>query len=334
MKRTWLHNLRRFFDLGRTCGSFAADYLANRLSMQRDLVPYLRQALATSDGTVTADDVRRMRYYATYAPLGLGYLFASLRGKPLSERERLAQLWLMALTPIFDDYFDKPELYSLDRLRQGLYEQGEGEPENTHETMALTIWRNAKSKVPNVSALLELIEKVFAAQIAGNRQQDPSLTQAEIRQITSDKGGYAALLFRQQMDNPPSDAEQEVLYHLGAITQWSDDFFDVYEDACDGICTLTTTNSDLNPVRELYLHYIAETRQKVFALPYPAAQLRLFWDKYLFIFVRGQVAIEQLCALQAASGGVFHPKDHPRKALITDMEKWHNIRRAWQLFCE
>jgi hypothetical protein len=198
--------------------------------------------------------------------------------------------------------------------------------------MTLFFWRSAWALLPEKEKLLATIDAIFSAQLRGNQQRDASLTYADVRQITCEKGGYAAVLFRLLLENPPSEAEQDALFHLGAITQFADDFFDVYEDAQANIRTIATLSADLQPVKADYLAYMQSTKEKVFRLPYSQPQLRLFWDKYLFIFVRGQVAIEQLCALQAACGGTFIPAHHPRKALITDMEKLHNIRSAWRLF--
>jgi hypothetical protein len=327
-------SLNRMGALCRALGSFLVSYWHHSRSMQRDLFPDLYHFLKNSDGSFSPSDVRRIKHYTRYAPLGLAYSFAMLRRRAISERERKLQLYLCALVPMIDDIFDAPDLlpYTPDALLRLMQDPQSRTPVNTRDAVFIHFWQLVYPLLPDSPLFYETLHRAFAAQAASREQTQAGISQARLRQLSFDKGGYAALLFRALMEHPLSDEERAVSYLLGAITQFSDDIFDVYEDTHTGVYTLANTQTDMYVLKQQYTDCIRDFCEKSYALTYRKKDISLFIDKVLLVFVRAQVATEQLCRLQEAHGGVFHASIYARKPLITDMETWHNIRRAWQLF--
>lgn len=314
----------RSLDLLATLGSYTADVVRVYRHRQRFLFP------ALAPFSLGPETEKRIRYYTLLAPLGLGYAFAHLRGRALSPTEARTQLFLAALTPLLDDAVDH---HAVDGegirglLNSPPLKGGPGGDVTTAPMLAL--WQPIRTEVPEPERFLEAVLRTVEAQLASKRQFEPGLSQAEIRQLTFDKGGYAALLFRQALAPYPSPEEEATWYHIGGMVQFLDDLFDVYEDTRLGIHTLVNTNPDAADIQRQFEDGLRELQARCAALPYPARAVRRFTDKLLVLFVRGQVAAAQLVEVQRHHGGDFAPATYARKALITDMELRDNLWKAW-----
>ena len=73
--------------------------------------PILKNTLASNDGSIDEDDIRKINsYYGLAVPAILGEAFCTLRGTKMTSKERLASTAQGAMTGLFDDFFDKDYL--------------------------------------------------------------------------------------------------------------------------------------------------------------------------------------------------------------------------------
>lgn len=316
----------RALDLLVSLGSYSADFLRVALDRQRFLLP------ALAPFSFAPETARRIRYYTLLAPLGLGYAFADLRGQPLSPEEARNQLFLAALTPLLDDAIDHHQA-DADRIRALLNAPAPPSPTEQDVFAAMqALWPPVRASVPDSEAFMASVWQTLEAQLASKRQFQAGLSAEEIRQLTFDKGGYAALLFRQALAPTPSAAEAAAWYHIGGMVQFLDDLFDVYEDTQNGIYTIINTNTNAENIEKEFENGLATMRTLCNQLPWPQAAIERFYNKLMVLFVRGQVAANQLVEVQQRHKGDFNPKNYMRKELITDMELRKNLWLAWQYY--
>ncbi|MCU0405320.1 MAG: hypothetical protein MUE99_12320 [Chitinophagaceae bacterium] len=162
--------------------------------MQAHLKPFLQEHLSSNDGSIDADDIRKIeKYYGLAVPAILGEAFAQMRGMPLSQTERLAATFLGASTGLYDDLFDKKQLTD-DYIDNMFHHTASIQPQDSFETMLIASW----GKTQELSASRELLAKfaiiIHKLQIQTKQQQTGDLSLEEIKQLTFDKGGYSVLL--------------------------------------------------------------------------------------------------------------------------------------------
>lgn len=299
--------------------------------IRRYLNPYLRGFDTQNDGTFTAKDAKRMRYYARSAPTISGASYALLKGRKMSHAERLQMTKLSAAAPMFDDYFDDENL-SEARLKVMITQPETCLPQNTKEAVFIGLLQEIKAKVTHFAFFNEVCLKVFDSQMDAKRQEKGGLSAEEVKKITFDKGGYSTLLFKTIMEQPDLPSENEAIYHFGGMVQWVDDAFDVYEDTQAGLQTLATPNVNIRLAWQEFEAEIAVMKKLFFKIPLPPQNIKRFWDLQMFFFSRTMVCFEQLSALQGAENDTFYPEKYERKALICDMEKWENIKKWMHYF--
>jgi len=303
-----------------------------RRFMQQHLQPLLHKARLTNDGSLGAEDFKKIEhYYSLAVPAVLGEAWAALRGKPLQPNERYAATMLATTTGLYDDYFEHKAL--TDDYIENLYrhpEQYTGQ--NSNEKLANFCWLEALRKGASAEALTHYAHLVHRAQIASRRQLLPDTSLAEIETTTFDKGGYSVLIYLSVLQAPMSAADAELLYCAGALLQLENDLFDVYKDQRDGIRTLATTATDIAPLRTLYLQRWLQVKQAIAQTGYPAAGKARFRRILSAIVARGFVCLDMLAVRQHQNGGVFNPAVFTRKQLICDMEKPQNLLKTLYYF--
>lgn len=267
---------------------------------------------------------KRFDLYTKIATIFI-YWLETLRGQQLNQQQKQMALLFCGLTPLFDDlldeqHFSSEEIYRLiqkqmqrgtliEKLCIGLFEEMEHIQTDRSWT---TRWQQAMDY-----------------QISSQKQTEQHLSTAEIKDITSGKGGYSLLLYLDAiLPGQYSKSEGEAIYQMGAIIQLTNDIFDIYKDRNEGIYTLATTCSDVAALRDYYLTEVTKNIAQFKALGYKRIRVRQFLLQYQLIISRGKVALDQLLALQRRDGGKFSPDNYSRKELICDMELWTNIRKS------
>ncbi len=305
----------------------------SRLRKQREFLnlvamPGIMKHYEKNDGTIDEEDIKKIeKYYGLAVPAILGEAYADLRGKPMTERERMSATFLGASTGLFDDFFDKKDL--TDEYVKNLYTFPETfTGQNSNERLSNYCWTQALTYTASKSLLLKFATKVHEAQIESRKQVSADLAPHIIREITFDKGGFSVVFYLALFYDKMPYEDEYLFYNVGALLQLENDLFDVYKDSRAGINTLATSGEDIELVYGVY----AAQWQKVCLLiketAYPVNGKKAFASLLAALVSRGFVCLDMLKKRQAENHGKFDPLVFSRKQLICDMEKPVNLFRT------
>jgi hypothetical protein len=265
----------------------------------------------------------RIKSYSRIASLP-NLWFSELRGYSLGRDETLANRYLGASTPIFDDLLDY-EGYSYNELLEII--RNDNDIDNESLLLLKYLYDNILSRLKDPALFHHYLAKTAEAQMMSIRQKDnSSLTTDEIRDITFKKGGHSTLLYRSLLSNKLLAGEEEAVYHLGGLLQLMNDIFDIYDDYNNEQQTLATTANDINPLNKEYRILIGKTLDLFRNLEYHKERIEKALDSITTVISRGCVCLDRLLALQG-NNNVFNIKEYSRRDLVCDMEKIPNIRR-------
>ncbi|MBS4057489.1 MAG: class 1 isoprenoid biosynthesis enzyme [Bacteroidales bacterium] len=270
-------------------------------------------------------------YYGLAVPAILGEAFGILLAKPMSRNERMALTYLGGATGLFDDFFDKhhlPKDYILDLLRQSR----DLIVTNANEQLFLNLYGKALEHAANPDLVRTYSLKIFESEVLSEKQLNPEIDIHEIKRITLEKGGVSLLFYRSGMDAAISDEEKVLFFHLGGLLQLENDIFDIYKDHRDGIKTLATTATKIEPLRVTYTTLTDQVIRYVHETAFSEKNKRQFIDIMLIIIGRGFVCLDMLARNEKSSNNVFSIDSYSRKDLICDMEKPINMLRTIHYF--
>lgn len=258
------------------------------------------------------DALRRLRAYLRIFLL-IEYWYGALTGHPLTKAQQRRSACLALLTPLYDDFID--------------------------ESGAVGAWDDVPEQHP-CSAIFRAAgfvrdahwRRVEEAQRESRLQRQPGCSPETLLRLCAEKGAASVLLgWRVIGEGAGGAAMEQAAARLGFFAQLFNDAFDVWKDREAGIHTLFTDSGDLNVPYRLYQDVLASLLQDIDQLKCGAWSKEKVKALLVLLYGLGQVAIEQLLALQMAQGGVFRVEQHGRKALVCDMQRWRN-RLRWGFF--
>ncbi|MBC7872925.1 MAG: class 1 isoprenoid biosynthesis enzyme [Ferruginibacter sp.] len=313
------------FSVPGTASALLRSRKTQQLFLRENILPLLQEAEQSNDGTLEASDFKKITgYYGLAIPAIVGDSFATLRGKKLTTKERLALSYLGTITGLFDDFFDKHQLED-EKIRALLEQPDSLTGQNSSEKLFLDCYRKALGQAHDPQLVLHYFRKVYDAQIESKKQAQPGLTEEEILRITLHKGAVSVLFYRAAMEHPFLPGEEDAIYKMGGLMQFGNDIFDIYKDRNGGIHTLLTTTKKIDRVRSLFREVMEESFTSISGLGYSSGNIK----EYLRIFSlalcsRCFVCLDQLESKEQLTGNLFSPGEYSRQDLICDMEKTGN----------
>ena len=283
----------------------------------------INKLFEVTDYSIQKNDKKRVRFFATYVPVMMGEGFSLIRKKKLTFQERKLLMLLSAATPLFDDFFDDENL-SINNLELLIAQGIHYIPQNTKEKILLEISLLIKPLLKNESDYIQLCLLIFEKQKLANKLQKNNTTSwEEIKKITFEKSGNSTLLYWHILKNNDALEIKEIVYLSGALTQYTDDIFDIWFDDKDGIITLANKAETINFLEHDFKNEIKKIVTKVDLLPLEKKKKVKFLQLQFFFFSRGLVALHQLknCCQNES---LFISKSHTRSQLVCDMEKVKN----------
>lgn len=290
----------------------------------KHLTPMIDKVKFSNDGSLDNEDYRKMKLYAITIPAMLGEAFCELRGRKMSDKERLSMTFLGSITGLFDDLFDRERLLP-DEIKCLLNQPDKANASNNNELLLIELYQIGLANSDKPGLIKEYALKVYEAQLQSKKQSVVGLSKEEIQQITFEKGGVSIPLYRCAFEGNISQTEYDMLYRLGAIGQLENDIFDVYKDYSEGIQTLVTTETDILKLREKYQQLINVIFQLIDKTQYQTPQKRRFKHVVALVLGRGLVGLDNLQNLSRKTEGVFLLEKYCRKDLICDMESPLNL---------
>ena len=258
--------------------------------------------------------------------------FTTLRGSPQTKQEATAGFYLGAATAVYDDLFDHQDYTSketLEDLAHGRYKK-----DTVSERLSKLFYDRILDNVADASDFKSCMIKVGQFQEESKKQEDPTITEEEVRRITYEKGGYSVALSRSILAHAYPKGEREAVYLLGCLIQLTDDIFDVRRDFLSQTITLPTGTKDIRLIRKEYDQLMEKCFAAFRALPYPEKNQDRFIIQIKLIVSRGLVCFDQLERVQQQHSGIFEISKYTRQELVCDMEKpiniWRSIRYCLQ----
>jgi len=245
--------------------------------------------------------------------------FSTMRGYSLTDDEK-TNCQLMAIsTPLFDYLSDEMQA-SYNQIRVFLEDPGANE-------LLLTcskLHQLSKQRTSRPGMFEKYFAKTMLAQERSIQQKTKWVTEDFLRQITSEKGGHALLLYRSALDHKLLDGEGELIYQLGGLMQLYNDIFDIHRDHLDGIKTMATECTSISSLRSLFQSQIDDIRERLFSLSYRKRNLKMANMLISLTLNTGFICLDQLESLEDHSGR-FDVASYQRDDLICDMEKPSNM---------
>jgi hypothetical protein len=305
--------------------------------IQRKFTPvllqkYLGQFQIQNDGSLTSRDWRRMRDYPFLFNVYFNSLMADLRQKPLSTTEREKISLYAAAGCLYDDFFDDNYL-NINELKQICLFPDTFTCQTDKQRAFVILMQNLYQQCPERELMMAYFAKFYEAQCQSRQQlQDPQLSRASLKQISFAKGGYAQVLSRFLMDNPPLTGELAVVYELGAWYQILDDIVDIAADYAAKIQTLATTVGDLEVLAD-ELHTQAQRAFEMLRnLDYPNPVKEKIIHRFSVIGTAGWVHLTKLKKLQKKTNNQFILSQYSPQEILWVEKDFANIRLAFKFW--
>ncbi|MBU2652162.1 MAG: hypothetical protein KKA81_14635 [Bacteroidetes bacterium] len=304
------------------------DVKRQRKFLHAHVVPVINRYRRDNDGSLDEEDFKKiLNYYGFGVPAIVGEAICTLRGRPMTERERLCSTFQGALTGLYDDFFDKTGL-SDEQILDMMNHPDSWIPKTALEKLFIEFLKNVYQNLDLPEYFNHYFHKVFLAQQKSLLQTDPGISYDDILEITYDKGGYSLLFYRSAFTIPATVPEENALFRLGSLMQLGNDIFDVWKDSPQGIRTPVTASGKISRLRKIFINKLQDAMNACDEAGFKAENLFLFRRKFILAISRCFVCMDQLERLEQGTGGVFNPKEYSREQLVCDMERPLNILKA------
>lgn len=316
--------IKKAITLSRDLRGILSDLDTQRHFLCNYIQPVTSQFSALSDGSLDDSDIQKIfRYYGLAVPAILGEAFCLLRGKPMTEKERICSTAQGAMTGLFDDFFDKQFLEE-EEIHNTLHSLvSQTQPAN--EKLFSWFYQKALETSPNAILTKQKLIEVHHAQVESKKQTGGKLNEAQLLTITLKKGSASLLFYYTAFQENEDAKENSDIAALGGWMQLANDIFDVYKDRESGIDTLVTTCTNITELKSLFLNGVRSCYDEALTLPFQKSNIIAFINRLsIGIFSRCLVCLNQLERNQQSSNGTFNVHQYSRKQLICDMDTLKN----------
>ncbi len=262
--------------------------------------------------------------YCLYVPVIVCYSVSRLISKPITQQQRRSATMMGLITPLYDDLLDELN------LTPSQIEQLTIAPENYQSDVFLVnavkeIGIDLNNSAFDKAAYLKVSRDVLQVQIETIQQFNPTISSAELQQVTWDKAMISFVFYYTHLFGTPTKEMSDALYEVAGLQQFCNDLFDMYKDCQGKSYTLANTCQNFTQLKSFFIEKNKALFQKVSALPYPKKDKEYFMIRMLLIICSGLVAINYMIKLEKIKGKPVNWFELARKELIIDMEKPKNL---------
>jgi hypothetical protein len=273
---------------------------------------------------VNFPDKNRIQKYAIYIPAFITFAYSKLNYTPFSNAEIQAITALGALTALFDDLFDDYN-YTDEYILNLIASPADNELNKPEIQLLLMLYGIFDKNTVHGQSAHKLITAITKSQINSRKQKSENLSIDELKQITSEKGGFAMQLYRRAFQTQISPGEDELFFAIGALGQLENDIFDVYNDSHSGIKTLANSELSIGELETYYQYLVNNVFEKLQKSGFTNYQKKEFGQIINLISARAKVALNQYKSLLKKDENTSQLSKFTRKELICDMEKPLNL---------
>jgi hypothetical protein len=113
-----------------------------------------------------------------------------------------------------------------------------------------------------------------------------------------------------------------VLYPAAGLMQLTNDVFDVWKDAHNGVYTLPNQYRNFDRLQQLFLAETAKINQILWQLPYPVKAIQNFAITLHSLHAMGWLSLQQLKNVTVGITSFEELKQLSRKELVCDMDSF------------
>lgn len=277
-------------------------------------------------GKFTKSLIQKTSRYEGIQQIVINDAFTKLVGRNTNEYERISNKLFFILTFLYDDIMDQNILTEEDL--NNLLENPLVNPFDLFEAKVLVdIHLQLLNRTKRPDKYKWVLQAIHKAQKDSLGQINNKISPTEILDITIRKGGYSFLMCSLYIDLPISDEMDNCWYQIGAILQFTDDMYDIYDDLQDGIQTYPNSTTSYSTLATTFNDIVLQLKTAINALPFEMNKKKDLWMQLSFIPAFGYVALDNFKQLKDENGAFKHFNEYPRKSLIIDMEKISNIKQ-------
>ena len=266
----------------------------------------------------TANEKRMMDYIFVQTMWASG--FCLLRGDRMKDNELKAIINISALAPLYDDFFDKVVLSS-EKIHFLVNTPFDYNAETDIEKLFIEFSQNIHKNVKNIPFYLENALRVFKAQYESKRLvSDKEITRNEVELIAFEKGASTVVCMCNMLNKPLTIEEESVMNQLGAVAQFLDDIFDLWEDFDEGRQTLSNPSSDIDHLEELFLKEVSSLKKYLFKSGFKTGNINAFYFPVSYMVGATRVCLGIYKKLQLKTNNIFMVEKYSRKDMVCDME--------------
>lgn len=297
------------------------------------LPPLLAEIVPDHQQTFSPPHIKRITKYWQLALNLICENIYQLTGKKLQPGEHKRIILLSVFGPLFDDLFDD-KILNHEQIASLVANPETYVAQNKTDRLVTRIYLALLEITPNRQLFIEQLQQVSRWQIASLKQQNNTITQEELYEITYNKSYYAILLFCAVLDHYPDQKLLEILYPIAGLMQLTNDAFDVWKDVHNGVYTLPNLYLNFELLKKQFLAEISIINHKLWQLPYAARNKQTFAITVHSLHAMGWISLEQLKNVTAGISTFEELRHLSRKTLVCDMDnfqqkmKWlKHIRR-------
>ncbi len=275
-------------------------------------------------GKFTKSLIDKTSRYEAIQQIVINDAFTKLTGRGTTPYEQISNKLFFILTFLYDDIMDQNLLSEAD-LNQLL----ENPLNNQHTIFEAKVLVDVhlqllqRTKQPEKYKLV--LQAIHKAQKDSLTQFNAQITSPEILDITLRKGGFSFLMCSLYLDLPISKQMDDSWYQIGALLQFMDDMYDIYNDLQEGVHTFPNMANSYNELEYTFFIIVSDLKIAIQKLPFKTADKNKLITQLSFIPAFGYLALDNLKKLQDENGNFKKFNEYLRKSLIIDMEKPRNI---------
>lgn len=249
--------------------------------MEKLMRPFVQASEVYNDGSITPRMHKKMQWYMVET-LWMSQQFAQLHQITLDEASQQASAFSGALLGISDILIDDLPESQQERTQAFVYAPAQNSPQTPLEKLYLAYFQAFENclSANNQSQTWHYYWASLDAQVASRRQFEPDLPAADLIKILKDKCGYTTLLCRAVLPLTIDDAEQTMIYELGALVQFINDINDLHKDSKQGIKNFANLHDTTQAMQQALLTQVSNA----FELFKQGAQPPKYAPYFLFIF--------------------------------------------------
>lgn len=262
-------------------------------------------------------------YYPMYTVLACAQMYLTIKGRKLTKDERKRLTLVGAMATLCDDLIDENN-FTREQVFNLFSNNFKEEQLNTKAKLLIVLNKELQTFYTLSPEYLSQLKMALQRQTVSVKQSDPNISLQEIVDICREKNGHTSLMFATLLDEKWSNKELQFIYQSAIVGQLSNDSFDIYFDAQEGINTYFNSTPSIRNVRQYFIDECLRLHEKVFACDVPLKNKFRTIQRMSILHAFTLTALDHLQETENKYSPPVDWKSVPRREMVTDMAKNRN----------